>query len=67
MSKMSDLYLEISELVGDALSTPGVTYDNDVLEYVNERCSVQVSWDQIEPIMEQIFGDQFWPDGIVYQ
>ena len=67
MSRMSDLYLEISELVGDALSTPGIMYDNDVLEYVNERCSVQVSWSQVEPIMDQLFGEQFWQDGIVLQ
>ena len=67
MSRMSDLYLEISELVGDALSTPGIMYDNDVLEYVNERCSVQVSWAQVEPIMDQLFGEQFWQDGIVLQ
>ena len=67
MSRMSSLYLEISELVGDALSTPGVLYDNDVLEYVNERCSVQVSWNDVEPILEQLFGDQLWHDGVVIQ
>ena len=57
MSRMADLHIEISELVGDALSTPGVLSDYDVLNYVNERCSTKVTLEQIDNIMEQFFGD----------
>jgi hypothetical protein len=67
MSKMSDLHLQIQELVVDAVSTPGIFYDTDVLEYVNQRCSVEVDLETIEGILDQFFGDDFWQDGIVLQ
>lgn len=57
MAKMSDLHLELSELVGDALSTPGVLSDYDVFNYVNERCSIVVTLEQIDNVMDQFFGD----------
>lgn len=67
MAKMSDLYLEIQELVVDAVSTPGIVYDTDVLQYVNDRCSVEVDLDIIETILDSFFGDNFWPEGVVIQ
>lgn len=67
MSHMSDLHLQIQELVVDAVSTPGIFYDTDVLEYVNQRCSVEVDLETIEGILDQFFGDDFWQDGIVLQ
>ena len=67
MSRMSDLHLELQELVGDAISTSGIMYDTDVLNYVNERCSVQVDLATIESILDQFYGEDFWHDGVVIQ
>lgn len=67
MSRMSDLYLEVQELVVDAVSTPGIVMDTDVLNYVNDRCSVEVDLDMIETILDSFFGEEFWPEGVVTQ
>ena len=67
MSRMSDLYLEVQELVVDAVSTPGIFYDTDVLNYVNDRCSVEVDLETIEAILDSFFGEDFWQDGVVIQ
>ena len=67
MSKMSDLQLQIQELVVDAVSTPGIFYDTDVLEYVNERCPVEVDLETIEGILDMFFGEDYYPEGVIIQ
>ena len=67
MSRMSDLYLEVQELVVDAVSTPGIMYDTDVLNYVNDRASVEVDMETIEAILDSFFGEDYWPEGVVIQ
>ena len=67
MSRMSDLYLEVQELVVDAVSTPGIVMDTDVLNYVNDRSSVEVDLETIEAILDSFFGEDFWPEGVVIQ
>jgi len=60
MSRMSDLDLEIQELVVDAISTPGLMYDTQILQYVNDRCSVEVNLETVEAILDRFFGEDFW-------
>jgi len=67
MSRMSDLDLEIQELVVDAISTPGLMYDTQILQYVNDRCSVEVNLETIEGILDRFFGEDFWENGVVLQ
>ncbi|NDB60696.1 hypothetical protein EB001_19960 [bacterium] len=67
MSRMSDLDLEIQELVVDAISTPGLLYDTQILQYVNDRCSVEVNLETIEGILDRFFGEDFWENGVVLQ
>ena len=67
MSHMSDLDLEIQELVVDAISTPGLMYDTQILQYVNDRCSVEVNLETIEGILDRFFGEDFWENGVVLQ
>ena len=67
MSRMSDLYLEVQELVVDAVSTPGIMYDTDVLNYVNDRCSVEVDLETIETILDTFFGEDYYPEGVIIQ
>jgi len=67
MSRMSDLYLEVQELVVDAVSTPGIMYDTDVLNYVNDRCSVEVDLETIETILDTFFGEDYYPEGVILQ
>ena len=67
MSRMSDLYLEVQELVVDAVSTPGIFYDTDVLDYVNDRCSVEVDLETVEAILDSIFGEDYYPEGVIIQ
>jgi hypothetical protein len=64
---MSDLYLEVQELVVDAVSTPGIMYDTDVLNYVNDRCSVEVDLETIETILNTFFGEDYYPEGVIIQ
>jgi len=67
MSKMADLYLEVQELVVDAVSTPGIMYDTDVLNYVNDRASVEVDLETIETILDTFFGEDYYPEGVILQ
>lgn len=63
MSRMSDLHLQIQELVVDAVSTPGIMFDTDVLDYVNERSPVDVDLATVEAILDHLFGDDDWAGG----
>ena len=67
MSRMSDLYLEVQELVVDAVGTPGILYDTDVLNYVNDRCSVEVDLETVETILDTFFGEDYYPEGVIIQ
>lgn len=67
MSRMSDLYQEVQELVVDAVSTPGIMYDTDVLNYVNDRCSVEIDLETIETILDTFFGEDYYPEGVILQ
>lgn len=67
MSKMADLYLEVQELVVDAVSTPGIMYDTDVLNYVNDRASVEVDLETIETILDTFFSEDYYPEGVILQ
>ena len=67
MSRMSDLYLEVQELVVDAVSTPGIVMDTDVLNYVNDRCSVEIDLETIETILDTFFGEDYYPEGVILQ
>lgn len=67
MSRMSDLYQEVQELVVDAVSTPGIMYDTDVLNYVNDRCSVEIDLETIETILDTFFGEDYYPEGVIIQ
>jgi hypothetical protein len=61
MGKMSDLYLEIEELVIDAMSVPGIMTDTDVLNYVNENLDVEVDLEFVESILDKFFNAE-WPE-----
>jgi hypothetical protein len=63
MSRLSDLDLEIQELVVDAIGTPGMMMDHQILQYVNDRCSVEVKIETIEAILDRFFGDDDWAGG----
>lgn len=64
---MADLHLQIQELVVDAVSTPGIVYDTDVLNYVNDRCSVEIDLETIETILDTFFGEDYYPEGVIIQ
>ena len=65
MSRMSSLHLEIQELVVDAIQLYGITYENDVLEYVNQRCSARVDMGTIVQILDEFYGEYFWNDRVI--
>jgi len=67
MARMSDLHLQVQELVVDAVSTPGIVYDTDVLNYVNDRCSVEIDLETIETILDTFFGEDYYPEGVIIQ
>jgi hypothetical protein len=67
MARMSDLHLQVQELVVDAVSTPGIVYDTDVLDYVNDRCSVEIDLETIETILDTFFGEDYYPEGVIIQ
>ena len=50
MSRMSDLWLEIEELVYDAIAD-GCIYDGEVVKYVNDRATLKVDEDVIKGII----------------
>jgi hypothetical protein len=59
---MSDLAIMAEQLIVDAISTPGVMSDRDVLEYVNERMPVEIDMWFVESVLDKFFGDD-WADG----
>lgn len=62
MSRMSDLAIMAEQLIVDAISTPGVMSDRDVLEYVNERMPVEIDMWFVESVLDKFFGDD-WVGG----
>ena len=62
MSRMSDLAIMAEQLIVDAISTPGVMSDRDVLEYVNERMPVEIDMWFVEGVLDKFFGDD-WAGG----
>ena len=62
MSRMSDLAIMAEQLIVDAISTPGVMSDRDVLEYVNERMPVEIDMWFVESVLDKFFGDD-WAGG----
>lgn len=63
MSRMSDLAIQAENLVIEAMEVPGIVTDFDVLEYVNERLSVEVDLQFIESVLDKFFGDDDWAGG----
>ena len=53
MSRMSDAYTDIVELVGDAIEA-GAYYVGDVVEYVNERSRLKVDRDTVDGIIKSL-------------
>ena len=53
MSRMSDAYNDIVDLVGDAIDA-GAYYVNDVVEYVNARSSLKVDRDMVNGIIQSL-------------
>lgn len=53
MSRMSDAYTDIVDLVGDAIEA-GAYYVNDVVEYVNERSCLKVDRETVNGIIESL-------------
>lgn len=51
MSRMSDAWLEVEELVYDAIAA-GCIYDGEVVRYVNERAPLKVDRDVIVGILD---------------
>lgn len=51
MSRMSDLWLQVEELVYDAIEA-GCEYDNEVIKYVNDRAPLKVDSDVILGIID---------------
>ncbi len=56
MSRMSDAYTEIVELVGDAIEA-GAYYLGDVVEYVNARSALKVDRDMVGGIIDSLYYD----------
>lgn len=61
MSRMSDLWLQIEELVYDAIAE-GCMYDNEVVKYVNDRAPLKVDRDVILGIINT-YVNYNWDDG----
>ena len=53
MSRMSDAYTDIVELVGDAIES-GAYYVGDVVEYVNERSRLKVDRNTVDGIIKSL-------------
>ena len=53
MSRMSDAYTDIVELVGDAIEA-GAYYVGDVVEYVNERSRLKVDRETVNGIIRSL-------------
>lgn len=64
MSRMSDAWLEVEELVYDAIAA-GCEYDNEVVYYVNERAPLKVDRDVIISILDRHVNDNIWYDNTI--
>ena len=53
MSRMSDAYNDIVDLVGDAIEA-GAYYVGDVVEYVNERSRLKVDREMVDGIIKSL-------------
>lgn len=53
MSRMSDAYIEITNLVGDAIES-GAYYLGDVVDYVNQRSSLKVDRETVKGMIESL-------------
>ena len=53
MSRMSDAYTDIVDLVGDAIEA-GAYYVGDVVEYVNTYSSLKVDRETVKGIIESL-------------
>ena len=60
MSRMSDSYNDIVDLVGDAINA-GAFYLNDVVEYVNEYSRLKVDRELIAGIIASLETDYVGP------
>ena len=56
MSRMSDCYTEIVELVADAIEA-GAFYLGDVVEYVNSRATIKADRDVIAGVIDSLDTD----------
>lgn len=56
MSRMSDAYMDIVDLVGDAIEA-GSYYVNDVVEYVNTYSKLKVDRDTVKGIIDSLYYD----------
>ena len=54
MSRMSDAYTDIVDLVGDAIEA-GAYYINDVVEYVNERSVLKIDRELASGIVNSLY------------
>ena len=54
MSRMSDAYIDIVELVGDAIEA-GAYYLNDVVEYVNARSTLKIDREMASGIVNSLY------------
>ena len=54
MSRMSDAYMDIVDLVGDAIEA-GAYYINDVVEYVNERSALKIDRETANGIVNSLY------------
>lgn len=50
-------YLKVEKLVIDAVSTPGIWFDHDVLSHVNKHSPVPVNMATVEFILEKWFAE----------
>ena len=54
MSRMSDAYTDIVDLVGDAIEA-GAYYLNDIVEYVNARSSLKIDRELASGIVNSLY------------
>lgn len=59
MSRMSDLYLEIEELIFDAISS-GYTYENEIVSYVNDISRLKVDREVVKDILGK--NQNYWDE-----
>jgi len=54
MSRMSDAYMDIVDLVGDAIEA-GAYYVGDVVEYVNARSQMKIDREMARGVINSIY------------